>query len=64
MFDLNLGKNPILTIAKKFMRENVNDAGEQLNMVTTNIIMVEFKKYMFLCALMILTEPDKFTYQE
>lgn len=53
MFDLNLEKNPQLTITRKFARENVTDRGDQLHIVTANIIMVEFKKFFFLCHLMI-----------
>ena len=27
-FDMNIGKNPVLTICKRFARENTNDAGD------------------------------------
>lgn len=54
MFDLNIGKNPVLTIARRFARENTNDIGDQLNIITANMYIVEFKKYLFLCALKII----------
>ena len=50
MFDINRG-NTNLTIAKRFARENTNDAGDQLNEATANMLILEFKKFMFLCAL-------------
>ena len=53
-FDLNLGKMPGLTIAKRLARENTNDAGDELSNYTANIIMIEFKKFMFLNLLRIL----------
>lgn len=33
-------------------------------MVTANILIVEFKKFMFLCGLVIKTEPLKYAYYE
>ena len=51
MFDLNCGKNPVLTICKRLARENTNDLGDTLHITTANIILVEFKKFMFLTAL-------------
>ena len=53
-FDLNLETNPILSIEARFTRENTNDIGDALLPQTTQIIMMEFKKFMFLQALDIL----------
>lgn len=50
-FDLNIGKNPALTIAIRLARENTNDLGDQLHLSTSNMIIMEFKKFMFLVAL-------------
>lgn len=47
-FDLNLGKNPRLTIEARFTRENTNDMGEFLLPQTSHIIIMEFKKFMVL----------------
>lgn len=58
-FDLNLGKQPVLTICKRLARENTNDAGDQLNTATSSIMILEFKKYLFLCALRILNDTSK-----
>jgi hypothetical protein len=58
-FDLNLGKNPQLTIVKKLARETSNDVGDPLNVATANILLLEFKKYLFLCALRIIYDKDK-----
>lgn len=58
-FDLNLGKNPELTIVKRLARENTNDLGDQLNVATAQIIIMEFKKYLFLCALRIIYDKEK-----
>jgi hypothetical protein len=49
MFDLNLRKDPVLTIAKRLAREITNDYGDPLHIATSNIIVMEFKKFMFLC---------------
>lgn len=62
MFDLNLNKKPVLTISKRFARENTNDLGDNLNIATSDIILLEFKKYLFLCALEIKSEPKKYTF--
>lgn len=51
MFDLDIGKDPELTISIRLARENTNDAGDQLHQATSNMIILEFKKYIFLCAL-------------
>ena len=53
-FDLNLGANPQLTIESRFTRENTNDMGEGLLPQTSQIIIMEFKKYMYLVATEIL----------
>jgi hypothetical protein len=55
-YDINGGKNPVLTIAKRFARENNNDAGDQLNTVTANIIIIELKKFFFLVALRLISD--------
>lgn len=58
-FDLNLGKNPQLTICKRLARESTNDMAQQLNVATANIMILEFKKYLFLCALRLVYDKDK-----
>jgi hypothetical protein len=50
LLDLNGGKNPVLTIVKRFARENTNDLGESLDITTSTMILIEFKKYLFLVA--------------
>ena len=58
MFDLNLNKKPELTIAKRFGRENTNDLCENLNIGTSDVVILEFKKFIFLCAVEIKAEQD------
>lgn len=58
-FDLNLGKAPVLTIAKRLARESTNDRAEQLNGATASILILEFKKYLFLCALRLFYDKEK-----
>ena len=53
-FDLNLETNPVLTVESRFTRENTNDMGDALQPQTAQIIIMEFKKFMFLVALEIL----------
>jgi hypothetical protein len=50
-YDLNIGKKPMLTIVKRFSRENTNDWGETLNVSVGAMMVLEFKKFIFLCAL-------------
>jgi hypothetical protein len=50
-FDLNIGKRPALTIVKRYCRENTNDWGETLNVAVGAMMVLEFKKFIFLCAL-------------
>ncbi len=57
-FDLNLGKEPVLTICKRLARENTNDAGDTLNPATASILILEFKKYLFLCALNLIYDKS------
>ena len=55
-YDLNLNKKPALTIAKRFARENTNDLGDNLNISTSDIVILELKKYMFLNFLEIFSQ--------
>ncbi len=59
-FDVNVGKNPILTIAKRFARENTNDLGWNLLIGTSDIVIIELKKFFLLCYLAIQKEPFKY----
>ena len=54
-----MGKAPVLTIVKRLARENTNDIGDTLNVATANMIILEFKKYLFLCALRLIYDKDK-----
>jgi hypothetical protein len=47
---LNIGKRPALTIVKRYCRENTNDWGEILNVAVGAMMVLEFKKFIFLCA--------------
>ena len=60
-FDVNLGKMPALTVSLRFARENTNDAGEPLMLQTAKIILLEFKKFMYLAGIEInrLKRQDK-----
>ena len=58
-FDFNLGKNPELTIVMKLARENTNDLGDQLNVATAQMMILEFKKYIFLCAIRLVYDKEK-----
>lgn len=49
-FDLNLQKNPHLTIEARFARENTNDMGEFLLPQTAHVIIMEWKKFMYMIA--------------
>lgn len=50
LFDLNLNKNPILTVIKRFARENTNDLGDSINIAVAAMVGLEFKKFFFLCV--------------
>ncbi len=54
-FDMNLGSKPQLTIEARFARENTNDLGERLLPQIAHVIIAEFKKFIFLTAMEILT---------
>ena len=49
-FDLNLNKKPVLTVIKRFARENTNDLGDTINIAVAAMIALEFKKFFFLCV--------------
>ena len=49
-FDLNLNKKPVLTVIKRFSRENTNDLGDTINIAVGAMIALEFKKFFFLCV--------------
>jgi hypothetical protein len=57
-YDFNLGTNPDMTMEERFLRENTNDFGEFLVPHTGNVIISEFKKFMYL-VLTELIEMDK-----
>ena len=59
-FDVNVGKNPILTIAKRFARENTNDVGDNLVIGTADIVLLELKKFFFLCWCEIQKDKSKY----
>ena len=44
---------------KKLARECTNDNGEQLNVATAQMMILEFKKYVFLCALRLVYDKEK-----
>lgn len=52
-FDLNIDKKPVITVAKRFARENTNDIGDTISVTTSSMLIMEFKKYIFLCAVAI-----------
>lgn len=58
-FDLNLQTNPRLTIEARFTRENTNDMGEYLLPQTAHVIIMEFKKFMYLQAHEIFTKKSE-----
>jgi hypothetical protein len=60
-FDLNIGLNPRLTIEARFTRENTNDIGEYLLPQTAHIIIMEFKKFMYMQATEIRTRLSQGT---
>jgi hypothetical protein len=47
-----------LTICKRLARENTNDYGDPLNPATASILILEFKKYLFLCALRLIYDRN------
>ncbi len=49
LFDLNLNKKPVLTVIKRFARENANDIGDTINIAVGAMVALEFKKFFFLC---------------
>ena len=57
-YDFNLGTNPDMTMEQRFLRENTNDFGEFLVPHSANVIISEFKKFMYL-VLTELVERDK-----
>eukprot|EP00347_Sterkiella_histriomuscorum_P019733 403340498 len=63
-YDLNIGKYPVLTIAKRFARENTNDLGQNLNIASSDIVLLEMKKYLFLCAIEIRDNKDKYIFTQ
>lgn len=48
-----------MTIFKKLARECTNDVGDQLNVATASILILEFKKYLFLCAMRLFYDKEK-----
>ena len=42
-------QKPELTFEMRFARENSNDKGEKLSVQTAELIIFEFKAYMFAC---------------
>jgi hypothetical protein len=59
-FDLNIGKKPMLTIVKRLSRENSNDWGETINVSIGAMIVLEFKKFIFLCAVKLEKEVREY----
>ena len=53
-FDLNLGKEPDMPIEGWFTIENTNDMGEPLVPQAAQVIIAEFKKFIYLCIIKIL----------
>ena len=49
----------MLTFVKKFARETTNDMGDTINLATAKIIIVEFKKFLFLVALRLIYDKEK-----
>ena len=49
-FDLNLNKKPVLTVIKRFARENTNDLADTINIAVGAMLALEFKKFFFLCV--------------
>ena len=47
---MNLQQKPHLTIEARFTRENTNDMGEALMPQTSHVIIMEFKKFMYMQA--------------
>eukprot|EP00347_Sterkiella_histriomuscorum_P000096 403377199 len=62
-YDLNLNKQPSLSIAKRLCRENTNDLGDNLTITMSDIKYLELKKYFFICAYEIKSsDPLKYMY--
>ena len=62
MFDLDLGKKPKLTIARRFARENTNDLGQQLNVLSAQLILTELKKFLYVLVSLIKKEEEHVKY--
>ena len=63
MFNLDLNKDVLLSFPKRFVRENTNDYGLNLTITMSDIIIIEMKKYFFLCWLEISQNRSKYEFE-
>ena len=42
--------NPIVSFNEKFRRENTNEIGQVINEKTAELMILEFRKFLFLCG--------------
>ena len=54
--DINLGEDPDLPIEGRYTLENTNDMGEPLIPQTTQVIIAEFRKFIFLVIAKIMRQ--------
>lgn len=50
-YDFNMGVGIKTTLEESLMTEITNDIGEPISPPTTQVLMLEFKKFMFLCKM-------------
>ena len=48
--EFDVVKNPIIDFKEKFRRENTNEIGQVINEDTAELIILEFRKFLFLSA--------------
>ena len=51
--DFDVGPNQIISFKEKFRSENTNELGQVLNEESAEIIIQEFRKFLFLCGIKI-----------
>lgn len=48
--ELDIVDNPVVSFKEKFRRENTNEIGQVINEQTAELMIQEFRKFLFLCA--------------
>ena len=58
--DFDIGPDQIVSFNEKFRSENTNEIGQVLNQESAEIIIQEFRKFLFLCGIKIAEIKRKY----